>query len=60
MGLFASAGQAWTFDFRGGDAGYVPFAMGHYIENTGSTPLRFLEVSRAATTLTCRSTSGWR
>jgi oxalate decarboxylase len=24
--------------------GYVPFAMAHYIENTGSTPMRFLEI----------------
>jgi uncharacterized cupin superfamily protein len=33
-----------TFDFRAGDVGVVPFAMGHYVENTGTTPLRFLEV----------------
>jgi oxalate decarboxylase len=39
MGLFASAGQAWTFDFRGGDAGYVPFAMGHCVENTDARVL---------------------
>ena len=48
MGVFASAGQARTFDFRGGDVGYVPFAMGHYVENTGSTPLRFLEVFKSS------------
>jgi len=30
-----------------GDVGYVPFAMGHYIENTGATPLRFLEVFKS-------------
>ena len=48
MGVFASAGQARTFDFRGGDVGYVPFAMGHYIENTGSTTLRFLEMFKSA------------
>ena len=30
-----------------GDVGYVPFAMGHYIENTGTTPVRFLEVFRS-------------
>src|SRR5271168_4688055 len=48
MGVFASAGQARTFDFRGGDVGYVPFAMGHYIENAGSTPLRFLEVFKSS------------
>ena len=48
MGVFASAGQARTFDFRGGDVGYVPFAMGHYVENTGSTPLRFLEIFKSS------------
>jgi len=44
MGVFASSGQARTFDFQAGDVGYVPFAMGHYVENTGTTTLRFLEM----------------
>jgi oxalate decarboxylase len=44
MTVFASAGRARTFDYQAGDVGYVPFAMGHYIENTGDTPLRFLEL----------------
>jgi len=48
MGVFASAGQARTFDFRAGDVGFVPFAMGHYVENTGDTPLRFLEIFRSS------------
>jgi oxalate decarboxylase len=47
MGVFGASGQARTFDFLGGDVGYVPFAMGHYIENTGTTPLRFLEMFRS-------------
>ncbi|MCL9666834.1 cupin domain-containing protein [Rosenbergiella epipactidis] len=47
MGVFASSGQARTFDYRAGDVGYVPFAMGHYIENTGDTPLRFLELFKS-------------
>jgi oxalate decarboxylase len=42
MGVFAGAGQARTYGFMAGDVGYVPFATGHYIENTGTTPLRFL------------------
>jgi oxalate decarboxylase len=33
--------------YRAGDVGYVPFAMGHYIENTGATRLRFLEMFRS-------------
>jgi oxalate decarboxylase len=48
MGVFAASGQARTFDFQAGDVGYVPFAMGHYIENTGSMPLRFLEVFKSS------------
>ena len=40
MGVFASSGDARTFDYQAGDVGFVPFAMGHYIENTGDTPLR--------------------
>jgi oxalate decarboxylase len=48
MGVFGASGQARTFDFRAGDVGYVPFAMGHYIENTGTTTMRFLEVFRSS------------
>ena len=48
MGVFAASGQARTFDFLAGDVGYVPFAMGHYIENTGTKPVRFLEVFRSS------------
>lgn len=48
MGVFASAGQARTFDYQAGDVGYVPYAMGHYIENTGNTPLRFLEMFKSS------------
>jgi oxalate decarboxylase len=48
MGVFAASGQARTFDFNAGDVGYVPFAMGHYIENIGTTPVRFLEVFKSS------------
>jgi len=47
MTVFASEGKARTFDYQAGDVGYVPFAMGHYIENTGDTPLRFLELFKS-------------
>jgi oxalate decarboxylase len=47
MTVFASAGKARTFDYQAGDVGYVPFAMGHYIQNTGDEPLRFLEMFRS-------------
>jgi oxalate decarboxylase len=48
MGVFASEGNARTFDYRAGDVGFVPFAMGHYIENTGDTNLRFLELFKSS------------
>jgi oxalate decarboxylase len=48
MGVFAASGQARTFDFLAGDVGYVPFAMGHYVENTGTVPLRFLEIFKSS------------
>lgn len=48
IGVFAASGQARTVDFRAGDIGYVPFAMGHYIENTGATTLRFLEIFKSS------------
>jgi oxalate decarboxylase len=47
MTVFASSGKARTFDYQAGDVGYVPFAMGHYILNTGDEPVRFLEMFRS-------------
>jgi oxalate decarboxylase len=47
MTLFAAEGHARTFNYQVGDVGYVPFAMGHYIQNTGEEPLRFLEMFRS-------------
>ena len=47
MTVFGSSEKARTFDYRAGDVGYVPFAMGHYVQNTGEAPLRFLELFRS-------------
>lgn len=47
MTAFAARGAARTFDFRAGDVGYVPFAFGHYIQNTGTVPLWFLEIFKS-------------
>jgi oxalate decarboxylase len=47
MTVFGSSNRARTFDYLAGDVGYVPFAMGHYVENTGDEPLRFLEMFRS-------------
>ena len=48
MTVFGSSGKARTFDYQAGDVGYVPFAMGHYVENTGEGTLRFLEMFRSS------------
>jgi oxalate decarboxylase len=45
--VFASSHSAQTFDYQAGDVAYVPRAMPHYVENTGSTTLRFLEMFRS-------------
>lgn len=47
MTVFASGGKARTYDYQAGDVGYVPFAMGHYVQNTGDTTLCFLEMFRS-------------
>ncbi len=47
MTVYAAAHNAGTFDFQAGDVGYVPKLMPHYIENTGTTTLSFLETFRS-------------
>ncbi|MNP62729.1 Oxalate decarboxylase OxdD [compost metagenome] len=47
MTVFGGNGAARTFNYRAGDVGYVPFAMGHYIQNTGTETLWFLEMFKS-------------
>lgn len=47
MTVFTGNGTARTFDYRAGDVGYVPFATGHYIQNTGTETLWFLEMFKS-------------
>lgn len=47
MTVFGAEGNARTFDVRAGDVGYVPFAFGHYIQNTGTDTLWFLEIFKS-------------
>lgn len=44
MTIFNASGLSRTFDFQAGDVGYVPLVAGHYLQNTGTEPLIFLEV----------------
>jgi oxalate decarboxylase/phosphoglucose isomerase-like protein (cupin superfamily) len=43
----AAQGNARTFDYHAGDTGYIPKAMTHYVENTGSDDVIFIEVLQA-------------
>jgi oxalate decarboxylase len=42
VGIFGSHGRSRIESFGVGDAGYIPRGYGHYIENTGTTPLKVL------------------
>ncbi|THH01479.1 hypothetical protein EW026_g1259 [Hermanssonia centrifuga] len=44
MTLFASSGNARTYNYEAGDVSYVPATYGHYVENIGNTTLKFIEV----------------
>jgi oxalate decarboxylase len=44
MTVFVAAGHARTMDVQEGDVGYVLQSNPHYVENTGSTDLVFLEM----------------
>ncbi len=44
MTVFEAGAKARTFDFEEGDVGYINMSMPHYIENTGTEDLLFLEV----------------
>jgi oxalate decarboxylase len=44
MSIFDAGGKARTMDFQEGDVGYIQISRPHYIENTGSEDLVFLEV----------------
>jgi oxalate decarboxylase len=46
--VFATEGRARTMDFETGDVGYVPKGAPHYVENTGDTDLKFLEMFRSS------------
>ncbi|KAL7756035.1 hypothetical protein ACKLNR_013028 [Fusarium oxysporum f. sp. zingiberi] len=45
--VFKAASSARTFDFTAGGVGYIPAANSHYVENTGTEDLVFLEVLQA-------------
>ena len=46
MTVFNTGPQAMTADFNPGDIGYAKKSLGHYIENTGTDQLVYLEIFR--------------
>lgn len=48
MTLFATGGRARTMDFQAGDVGYIQRTLPHYIENTGTSDLKFLEMFKSS------------
>ncbi len=44
MTVFNTGPRAQTADFRAGDLGYVKKSFGHYVQNTGTTDLVFMEI----------------
>ncbi len=49
MTVFNAQEDARTMDFRANDVGFVPKMAGHYIENTGTDDLVFLELFATGT-----------
>jgi oxalate decarboxylase len=47
MTVFATGGRARTMDFQAGDVGYVQKTLPHYVENTGTADLKFLEMFKS-------------
>ncbi|RYC31676.1 cupin domain-containing protein [Lichenibacterium minor] len=47
MTLFANHSDARTIDFNPSDVGYAPATLPHYIENTGTDDLVYLEMFKA-------------
>jgi oxalate decarboxylase len=48
MTIVTAEGKARTMDFNANDVGFVPSMAGHYIENTGTEDLIFLEMFKSA------------
>jgi oxalate decarboxylase len=47
MTVFATGGRARTMDFQAGDVGYIQKTLPHYIQNTGTSDLKFLEMFKS-------------
>lgn len=45
--VFTGPTASRTFDYQAGDVGYIQDSSSHYVENTGSEPLVYLEILQA-------------
>jgi oxalate decarboxylase len=48
MTVFDTGARARTMDFQAGDVGYIQKTLPHYIQNTGDTDLKFLEMFKSS------------
>jgi len=48
MTVVLTGGKARTMDFNANDVGYVPAMAGHYVENTGTEDIVFLEMFKTS------------
>jgi oxalate decarboxylase len=47
MTVFTTGGRARTMDFQTGDVGYIQKTLPHYIQNMGTSDLKFLEMFKS-------------
>lgn len=48
MTILSTGAHARTMDFQAGDVGYVQQTLAHYVENTGDSDLKFLEMFKSS------------
>src|ERR1700723_3950845 len=48
MTVFDTGARARTMDFQAGDVGYIQKTLPHYIQNTGTNDLKFLEMFKSS------------
>lgn len=48
MTVLSTGSRARTMDFQAGDVGYVQQTLAHYVENTGDSDLKFLEMFKSS------------
>ena len=60
MTVFNTGSMARTFNYLAGDVGTVPMATGHYVENIGNGPMRYLALFSHPSFRKSRFSNGWQ